>query len=143
MNENSFVAVTQRASDFRRARLAAAVIALVLMLLMAAGHADAARFNAIPPGARFITPLNGSVVQGVQSVVVSAPEYSQYYAEFGVDGGKWQPLQHQGDGIFNAKWNSGQVPNGRHTLTARLSLGPGKVPIYSVSIRVYVQNIDS
>jgi hypothetical protein len=89
-----------------------------------------------------VEPLDGSTVQGIQSVIVAAPEYSLYYAEFGVDGGRWQPLQDQGDGTFAAKWNSGHVPNGKHTLTARFSLGPGKLPVYTTSIRVYVENID-
>jgi hypothetical protein len=115
----------------------------MMMLLLAAGHASAARLNAIPPGAGFVEPLDGSIVRGIQSVVVSMPEYAHLQAELGVDGDNWQPMQHQGDGLFNAKWNTGQVPNGKRTLTARFSLGPGRPPEYAISIRVYVQNIDS
>jgi hypothetical protein len=143
MNEKSYVAAKRQGTGFGRALLVASLFAVVVTVLLAAGHASAARLLAIPAGAGFVEPVSGSIVQGIQSVVVSAPEYSLFHAELGVDGGNWQAMQNQGDGLFAVKWNSGHVPNGKHTLTARFSVGPGRLPLHTISIRVYVQNIDA
>lgn len=142
MNETWGRTVTRPKNCFWRTRLIGTLLVVMMMSVLAAGQAQGAAPHGIPGEAYFKAPEDGSIVTGIQTVMVWAPEYSLFYAEFGVDGGRWQPLQDQGGGAFAAKWNSGQFPNGKHTLTARFSLGPGKVPVYAVSIRVNVQNIE-
>ncbi len=122
-----------------RARLLGTLMAALVILLLAVGQVGAAAGNK-PQTPRFLTPLNGSTVEDQVLVMVFAPSFVGYDAEFGVDGGNWQPMKDNGDGAFELLWNSGYASNGKHTLTARFSLGLGRPPVAAVSIQVAVQN---
>lgn len=139
MNENTASVNWRRANGSGRARLIGPLIAAVVMILLAVGHAGAA-VHSKPPTPYFVSPLNGSTVEGTVPVIVFAPELAQFDAELGVDGEQWQPMHSRGDGIFELKWNSADVSSGKHTLTARFTFGPTRPPIYGISIRVNVLN---
>jgi hypothetical protein len=114
------------------------MVALVLILL-AVGQARAAA-NSNPPTPYFVAPLNGSIVSNTVTVIVFAPEYTNWIAELGVDGGNWQLMSTKGDGTLALSWNTGYASNGKHTLTARFTNELGGPPVAAVSIRVSVQN---
>lgn len=122
-----------------RTRFVATLIAVMMIVLLAAGVAGAAD-NSEPPTPRFASPLNGWVVEGMVPVRFYAPQQSQWAAEFGVDGAGWQPMTTTGNGVFYTKWDSAHVAGGWHTLTVRLSYGPGRPPVIAVSIEVFVDN---
>lgn len=142
MNETTYYANSRPSNYSTRVRLLAALFLALVIMLLAAGQAKGAMHQATLPGVDFKSPLDGSIVKGVRTVLVYAPDYAPTLVELGVDGGGWQPMQHQGGGLYAAKWNSGQFSNGKHTLTARFTLELGAPPIDAASIRIYVRNLD-
>jgi hypothetical protein len=140
MNEMKALENRRRTNTSGRARLIGILIAALVMMLFAVAHVRAA-VNSKPQTPHFNSPLNGWTVEGTVPVTVFAPELALFNAEFGVDNGSWQPMQSKGDGVFELKWNTAYVSNGKHTLTTRFYLELGGPPEVAVSIQVYVRNI--
>ncbi len=141
MNEQTGKANWRPANGSRRARLVGISFVVLALMLLAVGQARAA-VNSKRPTPYFASPMNGSTVAGAVPVIVYAPELAQFDAELGVDGSNWQPMYSSGDGIFKLEWSSADVGSGKHTLTARFSLGLGRPPVYAISIRINVVNYE-
>jgi hypothetical protein len=112
------------------------ILLLAAILLLLVGSAGAAPEKT----PQFINPLDGSIVQGTVDVLIFAPEYAQYHAEFGVDGDKWRPMLSKGDGVFSLDWNSAEASHGKHALLARFYYGGDRPPVAAISITVWVNN---
>ncbi len=136
MNAFSQLENSRRSNRTGRSRLFATLLFALVLMLLAAGQARAGGNS--PP--RFFSPLDDSVVEGLVTIAVYAPDLAQYQAEFGVDNANWQAMVTSGEGLFQFKWNSAYAGRGLHTLTARFSLGPGRPPVAAVSISVWVNN---
>lgn len=119
-----------------RTRLIGTLFVTLMMLLIIAGRAGAA----VDKSPQFVNPLNGSLVEGAMKVLVYAPQYAQFNAEFGVDGKAWRPMVSEEPGVFTVDWDSTEVSRGKHTLTARFRYGGERPPEAAISITVWVVN---
>jgi hypothetical protein len=141
MNENTYVADSRRTIRSGCTRLTVTLNLALAITLLAVAQVGATLYSD-PPSPRFDYPTNGSTVEGIVMVSVYAPELLQYQAELGVDSGSWQVMKGRGDGVFQMLWNSAYVHNGKHSLTARFSMGLGRPPVYAISVLVNVENIE-
>lgn len=113
---------------------------LLLTALLLALFALPAPAAARPATPLFVTPIDGQSIEGSTVVTVYAPDLDGYNAELGVDHADWQAMNSDGSGLFSAKLNTAYYSSGKHTLTARFSIGPSGPPEVAISIQVIVQN---
>lgn len=91
---------------------------------------------------RFLDPHHGETVNGVVLVRVLVPFDGQLMpyqdVRLTVDGGEWRRMSYQGDNVYAAKWDTTQVQNGWHELTAIYVARPGSSRFTTTQIAVFV-----